>query len=1310
MAISTNGTVLARVAGALYNTQMSNATYSEVAALDPASLMNVLYARDFANASDKTVATTLVTNLGLAEVVGLSNWVAGQLTAAGSAKGAKVVDLLNSFAQMSSDATYGAAATAFNAKVVSALALSQTSGYTGGTFVEQSAGNGGATFSLTTTASETVNGTSASQNFVGLISATSTSTTFNATDVIIDSSTADEDVFTLTTQADITSANTGSVRNVETINVNVNATTLTDTTLDFAATNFTGVTTYNFDVTKAVSAIAGLAATAIANNDIINTSNDFNTLNITVGTAGNGVVVNAAALGSTGSPVAVTIATGTAAGDVTVTGAGDLSLTSTANTGLVQATAEKGLTLSAAAAVVQIAEAKAGNLTVSDASATTVGQYKASGNISVSDLAASTTLTATAGGTVALLSGAGSVATTSATIASAGTSTWDAANSLVTLSVTGNSASATFDLTAGSSGLEDVSVSGSQSIGLKVSAASIDAGNDILNVYDNTTDGTLTVELQTAAGTVDLRGSSLIDRLELDVDNASDALYVRSGQNVVITVDQSTGTSTFTVGSAAAFASNSVTLTLDDEVRNSSAVDLDGETITTAKTVVIDGSVDSTSTGSAVTHIIDAFTASNANSNVTFQMGANNLSLDGAVTAGTGTFTVTGSGTVTDASLTLTASTFDASAATGAVTLDGTALNVATIKTGAGDDTLVLTNNNGGVFQMGAGTDALTIYGDLSDTSVAIDLGAGTDTLKLIASAKLITGTSGTITLDGVENIELANGSGQEIQASLLSGKTYAVSSAATSNTNSVAVIVKSTDTAINLSTLVGSAATSTSVAGMTFVTNASANAAAVTITGMDDAKNTITGSATSDDVLTGGVYADTFVVTGDDKLFSAANVMLDTIAGGASATSTYDQITLGTTGTAVAIVALDAWSKVSGVEQLAVADNSAAISIVLGASAETAGITRVTLAGDSTSDSVANTVSVAAYTTSGVTIVGSANADSIIGGAGADVITAGVGVDTVSGGAGNDSIVVLTTTTLFASNLLVDTSIDGGDGTDTLTVGTNATAFDINASDSWTGVTNVETLKSAANTAAVTLALGNSAYTVGIRTVDISAASRATGNTINVDAVTGSTSAMTLIGSSTGVTTFTGGAGVDSMTGGSANDIFNGKESNDIVILSSGGTDNVILGEGGYDTITGFTAGANTVSGYDTLELDDGTTDLAGAALVTAPGISSDAVAITASKISTFNSIFTGTNLANYTNGSGLIELLTALNGGTAVALTASGAAAKGYLVAYQASNAYVYIYAAGTGDTDIAASEISLIGVINGVAAGGLVADNFA
>jgi hypothetical protein len=129
MAISTNGTVIARLAGGLYNTVMSNATYYEVALLDPSALANTLYTRDFAKSTDLAVATTLIANLGLSATVGLDNWVAGQLTAAGAAnKGAKVVSLLNDFAGMTADTTYGAAATAFNTKVDAALAASQKTG------------------------------------------------------------------------------------------------------------------------------------------------------------------------------------------------------------------------------------------------------------------------------------------------------------------------------------------------------------------------------------------------------------------------------------------------------------------------------------------------------------------------------------------------------------------------------------------------------------------------------------------------------------------------------------------------------------------------------------------------------------------------------------------------------------------------------------------------------------------------------------------------------------------------------------------------------------------------------------------------------------------------------------------------------------------------------------------------------------------------------------------------------------------------------------------------------------------------------
>jgi len=150
MAISTNGTVLTRLAGALYDTQLSNATYDEVKASDPSALANALYARDFGTTADLAVAKILLANLGLSSFVGVDEFVAGQLTAAGSgAKGAKIVDLLNGFAQMTSDATFGAAATDFNEKVQTALTMSQTEGNSGGTFADVGETSSQTTYTLT---------------------------------------------------------------------------------------------------------------------------------------------------------------------------------------------------------------------------------------------------------------------------------------------------------------------------------------------------------------------------------------------------------------------------------------------------------------------------------------------------------------------------------------------------------------------------------------------------------------------------------------------------------------------------------------------------------------------------------------------------------------------------------------------------------------------------------------------------------------------------------------------------------------------------------------------------------------------------------------------------------------------------------------------------------------------------------------------------------------------------------------------------------------------------------------------------------
>jgi len=197
MAISTNGTVIARLAGGLYNTVMSNATYLEVASQDPSTLANTLYARDFAKSTDLAVATTLLANLGLASQAGLDAWVAAQLTAAGAAnKGAKIVSLLNDFAGLASDATWGTYATAFNTKVDAALAASQKTGSVEAKF--EAAGtvaSTAATFTLTTgvdsgalftggAGNDTFNATVASLGALDSIDGGAGTNTLNITDTV----------------------------------------------------------------------------------------------------------------------------------------------------------------------------------------------------------------------------------------------------------------------------------------------------------------------------------------------------------------------------------------------------------------------------------------------------------------------------------------------------------------------------------------------------------------------------------------------------------------------------------------------------------------------------------------------------------------------------------------------------------------------------------------------------------------------------------------------------------------------------------------------------------------------------------------------------------------------------------------------------------------------------------------------------------------------------------------------------------------------------------------------------------------------
>ena len=201
----------------------------------------------------------------------------------------------------------------------------------------------------------------------------------------------------------------------------------------------------------------------------------------------------------------------------------------------------------------------------------------------------------------------------------------------------------------------------------------------------------------------------------------------------------------------------------------------------------------------------------------------------------------------------------------------------------------------------------------------------------------------------------------------------------------------------------------------------------------------TLIGSAGNDN-FTGGAGADTLMGgAGDDafrftpeRLFAAASgALTDSIVGGDGS----DGISInGVAG--FAITNAHDWGRASGVENLLVAGDIAdAITITLNASAFAAGLRSVELTGDSNA-AVINRVDVsAADAATAFTLIGSNNADALLGGAGNDTFSARAGADTLTGGAGVDVYEVGT------NDNAIDTVVE--DGSDVAIANGSITGFD---------------------------------------------------------------------------------------------------------------------------------------------------------------------------------------------------------------------------------------------------------------------------
>jgi hypothetical protein len=246
MAFPTNANQVQAFAGAMYGIQIGSVTLAQVnndilAAGSLTSALNSYYSASFGSSTTAAVAATVAANLGLTgdALSEGTNYVTARLNAvASNARGAVIADILNLFAGLASDATYGTAATAWNVKVAAAAAYTATADVAIGTVVSTTA------FTLTTGVNKFTGGAGDDSFDASLISGAQT---WQASDALVGGAGTDTITATL-----ISSVTPLSMAGIEV----VNATVTTAATLNLV--NATGVTNLNSVNSTAATTFSGI--------------------------------------------------------------------------------------------------------------------------------------------------------------------------------------------------------------------------------------------------------------------------------------------------------------------------------------------------------------------------------------------------------------------------------------------------------------------------------------------------------------------------------------------------------------------------------------------------------------------------------------------------------------------------------------------------------------------------------------------------------------------------------------------------------------------------------------------------------------------------------------------------------------------------------------------------------------------------------------------------------------------------------------------------------------------------------------------
>jgi Ca2+-binding RTX toxin-like protein len=1185
MAITTNGLQLARIAGAVFNQQLSASDYSEILAANKTAgeldaWANAAVAAEFRNKTTADIAKAVLGNLGLSSVAGLENWVAGQLNAAGglAKAGATMLAMLNDFSNMStSDATYGAAVTSFNQKAANSQALSQTAGTKTGTYESVSSVESAATFTLTTgvdSGSLFVGKTGSDSYSAPLVSNVqslngldrldggagndSLSAILNSASVVIPAQISNIETITVSSTADGSGLSLQNATGYTTAEIASSANTasitgISSTNTALMATGNTGAATFTF--TNA--ALTGAA-------DAVGLTVNGQTGAVTVNSDGSGAV-ETLNITSTGGVNSFALTAGTTTSALTVSGAAQITL------GTAAATSADSVELSSTIKTINLSNLSATSTIFVDAANPTI--TGGSGN---------DTINLNASGTASVVGGAGN----------------DRINAYDYASGTGSGATTTFD-----------------------SADTIDGG-----------DGTDTLASTAAAlvvSTAQTKVSNIERILALDaLASGADlnATFFGSGVNYMTVAGTHSGGNTLT--------SNAGSATVSMSAATGGAV-----------TFVSDGS--GTADSVAVLSSLTAGTTAFATSGAITATGVETLSIAGAAAAAStvASITMTGTGGTATKFVTTGGYDFNVTGAIEAKTVDASGLTMGTSSVGlvmgaaaatntaqtiigsGGIDTLLGTSGADNITS-GAGNDSIT-SGAGNDTVIA---GDGNDLLTF--GANLATGDS----IDGGDGVDTLS----ITSAAVTVLTNYAISTVNALN-NRISNVERVTVSDANTASL-----DLARVDSVNYITLAAANTSAAVISGFG-ADGTVVATTASNDfdvTLTDATgSADSFTVVTSNS--SSTNFGTITVGTSTAVVETVNVTsTEGSTPNStvrVHTVALDGagTTKVvfSGTESITSTIGSTALTTIE-ATALSAGAANVTATASLANITATGSVNDDTFATgSGAdSLSGGLGNDNLNGGSGNDTVDGGVGNDTIVGGIGVDSLIGGDgTDTISAAYTL---STDGGSSTTAgVVINLGSSAITSSAINSASGLDTSSDITSVASNTVVYV---GTAATVSTRIDTLTGFENITGSA-GTDYLVGSSAANRIDGSG-GADYIVGGSGSDTLHGGAGKDkIYLGANSG--TLTSSTDIDVIGLVFGDTEAYTNATTTvvctqADVIYGAsagDQISLDVGSTmtytSLTGTAATGA--FVSTAAYTTASKAVVENAAFFGRGNYDATNGS---------------------------------------------------------------------------